>query len=229
MSKKPKYLPLIIAIDGPAASGKGSVGRKLAKHLGYVYLDTGKLYRLVGWKALQEGLDMEAMRDVHSQEAGKAAFLASAIKINEINAPNLSLEEVGNAASVVSAIPGVRQALLAFQREVAASPKGAVLDGRDIGTVVCPGADFKFYITAAVETRAERRFKELQKQDDTVIYRSVLQDLQRRDERDRTRAMSPLKPAQDAIRIDTTAMNLEEVFKKVLSMVLSKAAPRKNT
>lgn len=211
--------PLVIAIDGPAASGKGSLGRRLAQHFGMEYLDTGKLYRYVGLKLLEEGFDAVQAEDEDSPAAKKATEIAKNIKIHDLGTANLMGEGVGKAASIVSALPSVRKALLEFQKNVAESSNGAVLDGRDIGTIVCPEADFKFFITANLEIRSERRFKELQKKDNRVIYTSVLEDLRQRDERDSKRSISPLVAAGDAICIDTTALDLDEVFEQVLDII----------
>lgn len=211
---------LVIAIDGPAASGKGTLGRRLAEYLGLVYLDTGKLYRAVGYQLMQSGEDVSDAEDHHSNAAKQAIKLAEALEFDQLQNPELlQCEGVARAASIVSAIPGVREALLAFQRKVAMRPEGAVLDGRDIGTVVCPNADVKLFISAGLEARAERRFKELQKHDKACMYDAVLEDLRRRDRRDAERSSAPMKPAGDAIRIDTTHLGLDEVFDEVLSVI----------
>lgn len=205
--------PLRIAIDGPAASGKGTLAKRVAKHLGLAHLDTGRIYRAVGHQLLQEG------EDPHN--TAKATAAAKALQISAIDSPDLYCEGVGNAASIVSAIPEVREILLKFQQDFAAQPNGAVLDGRDIGTVICPDADFKFFITADIEARAKRRYKQLQNTSNCAIYESVLQDLERRDERDRKRQAAPMRPADDAIVIDTTHMNANEVFATVLKNINS--------
>lgn len=217
MAKNKK--PIVIAIDGPAASGKGSLGRKLAKHLGLEYLDTGKLYRYVGVKLMQSGVDIKKAEDHNSDVSFQAIEISKNIRVNEMDKEDLQCEGVGAAASIVSAIPGVRKALLDFQRSVGISKNGAVLDGRDIGTVVFPEADFKFFITANIEVRAERRYKELQKHRNGVIYSSVLEDLKERDKRDSMRKISPLRPAKDAIHIDTTYLDADEVFRQVLQRI----------
>jgi len=189
---------IIIAIDGPAASGKGTLARKIAKHFGLQYLDTGSLYRAVALKVLECESD--------------AIKVAKNLTIEDTKSPKLRGEEVGNLASQVSAIPEVRQALLDFQREF--SLQGAVLDGRDIGTVVCPNADIKFYITASVDIRAERRAKELG--GDIEI---IKKDLAERDKRDMERAVAPLKPADDAVIIDTSNMNIDIVFDRAVGII----------
>lgn len=212
---------MLVAIDGLAASGKGTLGKKIASHFGMAYLDTGKLYRIVGYKALKDKLNLGKVSANDPEEIEKVLKIAENINIKEIDEIDLSNEEIGIAASIVSAVPGVRQALLGIQRKTAKSPKGAVLDGRDIGTVVCPDADIKLFIVADLETRAERRFKELQKNDSRVIYSSVLQDLRDRDDKDKKRSISPLTPAKDAILVDTTRMSMDQVFDKAMSIILS--------
>ncbi len=215
--------PFVIAIDGPAASGKGTLGRRLAEHYGLAYLDTGSLYRLVGAKALEYNKKIISIAESGALEAlQKIITIAQQCKLEEIADYKLAGEEVGYAASVVSAIPEVRKALLEFQRRVANSEAGAVLDGRDIGTVVCPDANFKLFLTASIEARARRRFKQLQSSENQAIEAAVREELLKRDERDMKRAISPLVPADDALRIDTTDMEMEEVFKKVVAMIDSK-------
>jgi 3-phosphoshikimate 1-carboxyvinyltransferase len=208
--------PLVIAIDGPAASGKGTLGRRLADTLGIVYLDTGSLYRAVGMRLVYAG------KDPHDKQEAVAA--AREITLQDLQNPRLRQEHIGKAASVVSAFAEVREALLEFQHNIAANPHGAVLDGRDIGTVICPNADVKFFITASIETRAKRRHRELEGEGVKVIYDSVLEDLRERDERDSHRAAAPLIAAQDAIVIDTSELSAEEVFAQVLHAVQGVAA-----
>ncbi len=207
---------LVIAIDGPAASGKGTLARRLANELGLKYLDTGSLYRAVGMKLVYAGLKPE--------DAPAALHAANNIELQDLRNPRLRQEHVGRAASIVSAMPEVRASLLEFQRKVAADDRGAVLDGRDIGTVVCPEADFKFFVTANVETRAERRHRELSGQGITVIYDSVLEDLRERDERDSKRETAPLKPADDATQLDTSTLDADAVFAQVLDIIEQKLA-----
>jgi len=199
---------LVLAIDGPAASGKGTLAWKLSRHLNLPYLDTGKLYRAVGLRLIAAG------EDPHDKQAAIAA--AKAITEQDMHDPALRQEKVGQAASVISAMPEVRQILLDYQRDFAAARRGAILDGRDIGTVVCPEADIKIFMTASVETRARRRHAQLQGEGFEVVYESVLSGLKERDERDSARASAPLKPAEDAIEIDTTDMNIDEVFDFIL-------------
>jgi cytidylate kinase len=194
------HKPIIIAIDGPAASGKGTVAKRLARYMNLAYLDTGSIYRAIGYNILQSGDDPNDKR--------KAIQAAKDLTPGDLRNEHLYDEGVGNAASIISAIPRVREILLQFQR-----------DGRDIGTVICPDADYKFYITADIAARAMRRFKQLQSKGNAVIYEAVLQDLERRDNRDRMRAIAPLKAAEDAIYIDTTDMSEDQVFAKILSSV----------
>jgi cytidylate kinase len=212
--------PLVIAIDGPAASGKGLLGRRVAESLGLVYLDTGLLYRYVGYKVMESGRDVALAEDQTTEVASYAIRVAGGeVSLEELGAHDLSTEEVGRAASIVSAIPDVRQELLDFQRKIAKNKRGAVLDGRDIGTVVCPKADFKFFITASLESRAERRFKQLQSSGKDAIYSSVLGDLERRDKRDMGRKIAPLVCAKDAVHIDTTNMSPDAVLEQVLKVI----------
>ncbi|MCI5044423.1 MAG: (d)CMP kinase [Aquisalinus sp.] len=202
---------IIIAVDGPAASGKGTLSRRVASFYGLAYLDTGSLYRGVGWVMLSRGL---SPRDVEDAE-----LTAKAFTLEQLDGADIRTPDVGRAASVVAAIPEVRDALLAFQRSFAIHPpnglKGAVLDGRDIGTVVCPDATVKLFIDAAVGVRAERRWKELNERDSSVSYVQVLEDIKRRDMRDSTREAAPMKAAQDAHLIDTSELDIDAAFAAV--------------
>ena len=200
---------VIIAVDGPAASGKGTLARRLAASFGLGHLDTGGLYRAVASRMLRQG------GDPADETAGAKA--AQNLEQKDLEAPDLRAEEVGQAASVVSAHAGVREALLAYQRQFAATPPGAVLDGRDIGTVVCPEADGKIYLEAPVEVRARRRVKELRLRGVESIESRVLQEMQDRDARDSGRAVAPLRAAADALKIDTSDLSPEEVFDRALS------------
>jgi len=201
---------MIIAVDGPAAAGKGTIARALAGRLGYHFLDTGSLYRMVGLAVLQAG----------GEPDDREAAIAAARRLDPAAFEDGALrnEKVGAAASVVAVIPEVRAALLDFQREFARKQPGAVLDGRDIGTVVCPDADVKLFITASPEVRARRRQKELGSAD----YEAVLAEIHARDDRDSRRVTAPLVPAGDATVIDTSAMTVDEVLEEALSIVQSR-------
>jgi cytidylate kinase len=209
---------MIVAIDGPAAAGKGTLARHIAAALDFAYLETGLLYRAVGAKVLALG---EAPGD-----AGAAERAAEALGSADLERTDLRSEAVSQAASEVAAHPEVRARLLAFQRRFAASPPdgkaGAVLDGRDMGTVVVPEAEVKIFLTASPEARAARRAKELRERGEDAIYPRVLQEMRDRDARDSARAAAPLRPADDAIVVDTTEMDRDDVFEKVLSIVQSR-------
>jgi len=206
---------MIIAIDGPAAAGKGTLARRLAAHLDFAYLDSGLLYRAVAARALGEGIDLN---DDRALEA-----LAQALQPGDLDRSDLRAPKASEAASRVAALTPVRQALVDFQRSFADSPPGgkggAVLDGRDIGTVICPYATCKLYITATREVRAKRRWLELRERDPAAIYDRVFNDLVVRDERDETRKDAPLKPAADAVIIDTSALTADAVFAQALAIV----------
>jgi cytidylate kinase len=202
---------MIIAIDGPAASGKGTLAKKLAAHYGLRHLDTGLLYRAVAAALLDAG-------HKPSDEA-RAIAAAKAIDPARFDENALKRYEVGEAASVVSAIPGVRAALLDFQKQFAASSPGAVLDGRDIGTVICPNADVKIFVTATPEVRAGRRASELRGRGEKADDKTILADIIARDERDRSRATAPLVQAPDAHRLDTTQLGIEQAFRAALDIV----------
>lgn len=219
-AKAPAGLPgLVVAIDGPAASGKGTLARRLADFLDAPYLDTGSLYRAVGMKLAYSD------RDPHNVEDAVAA--AKEIDIEDLANPRLRQEHIGQAASIASAMPQVREVLLEFQRNFTKNPKGAVLDGRDIGTVVCPDASVKVFLTASLEARAKRRHRELSGQGIEVVYDSVLEDLRERDQRDSRRSIAPLKPANDAIVLDTSQMDAVEVFETVVKFILDRYAKGK--
>ena len=209
---------MIIAIDGPAAAGKGTLARRLAAHFELAYLDTGLIYRAVGKKVLDDGADLA--------DASLAEAAARALTPHDLERDDLRTDDVAQAASKVSAVPGVRAALLDFQRTFAASPpddrKGAVLDGRDIGTVVCPDAHTKLFIVADTEIRAKRRVKELQDRGLEAIYARVLEDMKERDARDSSRAASPLEPAKDAHQLDTSALDADQVFAQALEIIASR-------
>jgi cytidylate kinase len=208
---------MIIAIDGPAAAGKGTLARRLARHLGYDILDTGALYRAVGLQVLRAG------GDPTDPVAARAA--AERLDYALARDPGIRGERAAQAASIVAAQPAVRAALLDFQRNFARQPpggRGAVLDGRDVGTVVCPEAEVKIFITASTEARALRRQRELQGRGQTAIWEAVLQDMRDRDARDEQRDVAPLKPAADAVVIDTTALSPDQVFERALAIVTAK-------
>ena len=206
---------MIVAIDGPAAAGKGTLARRLAEYLDLAYLDTGLLYRAVGFQVLEVGADPE--------NAAAAEKAAQSLDSGYFDNPALRTDVVAGAASKVSAVPGVRASLLAFQRSFVADPpegkKGAVLDGRDIGTVVCPAAAAKLFVTASVEVRTERRLKELRERGEEAIHARVLRDMKERDARDSGRDASPLVPADDALVLDTSDLNADAVFATALDYI----------
>ena len=210
--------PRIIAVDGPAAAGKGTLARKLAAHFGFAFLDTGLLYRSVGLKTVLAGEGPE--------NADAAIKAAGGLTIADLDDPRLRGEEAADAASRVAVLPAVRSVLLEFQRAFARNPPGgaggAVLDGRDIGTRVCPDADAKFFVTANVEVRAQRRLGELRTRGLEAIHGRVLQDMNERDARDRGRDVAPLKPADDALVIDTGDKDAEAVFAEALAFITSR-------
>jgi cytidylate kinase len=208
----------VITVDGPSAAGKGTLARRLAGHFGFEFLDTGSLYRGVGLAVLRQGLD--------PADETSATMAADALRPEILGDPALRAETTSSAASKVAAIPSVRAAILNWQRDfardAARTSGGAVLDGRDIGTVVCPDADAKLFITASLEARAERRVKELQARGETAIYARVLQDMQERDARDQGRSISPTKPATDALIIDTSGLTADQVFERALAFIAAK-------
>lgn len=210
----------VVALDGPAASGKGTLARLIADHYAFAYLDTGTLYRGVAWRMLQAGADPS---DVNAAEAAARNF-----SIDVIEDADIRTKEVGAAASVVAAIPGVRAALLDYQRQFAAAPPGgvvgAVLDGRDIGTKVCPDADVKFFVIAEPEIRARRRWEELTEAGETVEEEAIFRDLLERDARDASRADAPMERAKDAELLDTTHLSIDAAFaaaRRVIDGVLA--------
>ncbi len=210
---------MIIAIDGPAGAGKGTLANRLARELGYAKLDTGLLYRAVGMKVIDVDGDPvdEALATLKAQELAAVDLEDEA---------RLRSDEAGNAASKVAGFPGVRSALLEFQRNFAKHPPdgaaGAILDGRDIGTVVCPDAEVKLFITAPLEIRAERRLKELRDRGREAIYARVFEDIKARDERDQQRSAAPLVQAQDACLVDTADLDADDVLALVLGFIRSK-------
>jgi cytidylate kinase len=204
---------VIIAVDGPAAAGKGTIARALAQHFGYHFLDTGTLYRRVGLALLETSDDPRNVR--------AAVAIAQNLNSHPYSDLELRTEAVGAAASIVAVIPEVRTALLTYQRNFADQLPGAVLDGRDIGTIVCPDADVKFFITASPEVRATRRLAELKSYGADVSFDVVLADIRQRDERDRTRAVAPLVSAADAVVIDTSEMTAEEAIATAIKVASS--------
>ena len=210
---------LVIAIDGPAAAGKGTLARRLAGALNLACLDSGALYRAVGLAVLRAG------GDPADESAATAA--TRNLEPERLSDPALRAPETAAAASTVAAFPPVRAALLDFQRRFAAAPpagrRGAVLDGRDIGTVVCPDAPVKIFVMAGLDERARRRFAELRAQGADVIYATVLSELAERDDRDSSRAVAPLKPAEDAVILDTSALDAESAFGAALDIVAQRA------
>ena len=211
--------PVIIAVDGPAASGKGTLARRLAAHFDYAYLDTGSLYRALAYDVLRRGEAPE------NASAGLRA--AKALDLAMLNYPDilaaLRTDAVGTAASLVAAQPDTRSAILQIQRDIADTPPddkaGAVLDGRDIGTIVCPQAAHKIFVTARAEIRAERRLQELLQHDPQVLLEDVLADLKARDQRDSERTTAPMRAAQDAYLLDTSDLSIEEAFAAALALV----------
>ena len=205
---------MIIAVDGPAAAGKGTLSRMLAEHFDLARLDTGLIYRAVAMKILElEG-------PTNNENADE---IARSLKLNDLNKRGLRSEIVGSKASEIAVIREVRNILLNFQRNFAKYPpdgrSGAVLDGRDIGTVVYPDANFKLFITASIEVRTRRRYKELQERGDKAIRSAVRRDIINRDERDRMRSTSPLIPAEDAHILETSKLDANAVFKKALNLI----------
>jgi cytidylate kinase len=204
-------MPMVIAIDGPAASGKGTLARRLAAHYGLPHLDTGLLYRAVALTVLDAGHDLD--------DAAAAARAASALIADKLADPRLRDRAMGEAASRISTVPAVRAALLAWQQRFAGGGSGAVLDGRDIGTVVCPDARVKLFITAAPEERARRRHLELVRRGENTTLPAILADIVARDARDAGRSTAPLRAATDAVVLDTTALDPDEAFEAARAVV----------
>jgi cytidylate kinase len=209
---------MIVAIDGPAASGKGTLAKRIAAHFGLAYLDTGLLYRAVARDVSTRG---GALDDVAT-----AAAAAADLDPETLDDPALRDAGLGEAASIVARIPEVRAAILAYQRAFARRRGGAVLDGRDIGTVVCPDADVKLYVTAARDVRAERRYREKIERGEPASYEGVLEDIRRRDERDAGREVSPMRPAPDAFLLDTSNLDIEAAFDTAVGVISRKVAQR---
>lgn len=202
---------MIIAIDGPAASGKGTLARRLAAHYGLPHLDTGLLYRATAASLLDHDRDLN--------DASAAVAAARGLALTDFDEERLRRREMGEAASIVAAIPAVREALIAAQRNFANRASGAVLDGRDIGTIICPNADVKIFVVASPEARAQRRALELAARGEKFDYAAILSEIRTRDERDSRRDAAPLKPASDAILLDTTRLNVEAAFEAARRIV----------
>jgi len=202
---------MIIAIDGPAASGKGTLGKRLAAYYGLRHLDTGLLYRAVAQAVLDRGHRLD--------DVACAVAAARALDPAQFDETSLKSHAAGEAASVVSAIPQVRAALLRLQQDFAAVPPGAVLDGRDIGTVICPFADAKIFVTASPEVRAKRRALEMRRLGQAADEATILADIRRRDERDSKRTVAPLKPASDAYILDTSDLDIDAVLREAIAIV----------
>lgn len=210
---------IVIAVDGPVAAGKGTLARRLALHLGFHYLDSGLLYRATASRLLADG--------GRADDEGAAEAVARALSREDLARSDLRSEAVGQAASRVAAMAGVRAALLAFQQRFAATLPGVVIDGRDIGTVVCPDARVKLFVTASPAERARRRQQELLGRGESADYAAILADLEERDLRDTTRPVAPLRPAEDAVTLDTTALDADGALQTALQIVESrlKAVP----
>jgi len=208
--------PFVIAVDGPAASGKGTMARRLAAHYGLPYLDTGLLYRMVARAMLDAGHDI--------RDAEAAAQIVESFDETAFPEERLRGREIGEAASVVAAVPAVRAGLLTRQRRFASQPGGAVLDGRDIGTVICPDASAKLFVTATPEVRAARRHKELITRGEAVPFDGILADIRRRDARDSGRSDAPLKAADDAVTLDTSALTVEEALAAAIGIIETRRA-----
>lgn len=221
--------PFLVAIDGPAGAGKSTVSRKVAGELGFSMIDTGALYRAVALAASRAGVSYddeaalaELLRNIDLRLEGDRVYLGGEDVSREIRTPEMSL-----GASQVSARTSVRQGLLRLQRDLGlAAPRGAVLEGRDIGTVVFPDADLKFFLTASVEQRARRRYEELRERGEEVRLEEVLEDQIRRDRRDSERSLAPLRPAEDAVLIDSTGRGVEEVVAEMVGKVRERIAKR---
>ncbi|MGB3500501.1 MAG: (d)CMP kinase [Mesorhizobium sp.] len=211
-------MTLIIAIDGPAASGKGTLARRLADYYHLPHLDTGLTYRAVAQKLIESGAPLD--------DEASAISAARAVSLTNLDKHALSAHAVGDAASRVAVIPEVRRILVDKQREFARQPGGAVLDGRDIGTVVCPDASVKLYVTASAEVRAARRLRDIEDRGGSADVAEILADIRRRDERDMGRADSPLRPAGDAHLLDTSDMSIEAAFRAARIIVDDALAKR---
>lgn len=210
---------MIIAVDGPTASGKGTISKELARHFALPFLDTGLLYRAVGWTLSAQGGNADNAAD---------ALAACNFDSSLLDNPGLRSEVVGGLASRVSVHPEVRRALDKRQKDFACQPAGAVLDGRDIGTVIAPDADVKLFVTASPEARALRRFEEMIRRGEPVSFEDILADILQRDDRDRNRATAPLKPAEDADLLDTTNLTIDAAIQQAIALVNAKISGRRD-
>lgn len=207
---------MIIAIDGPLASGKGTLARALAAHYGLPHLDTGALYRATALRLINNNI--EPNNEIEAVKAAKS------LDLSLLEDPDLRTAKAGSGASVVAAMPEVRKALFDFQVNFANQKNGAVLDGRDIGTVICPNADFKFYVTASPEVRAGRRLKELHEKGEKITLEELVAQIKERDTRDASRDYAPLLKAADAIELDTTELAISAVIQKAIEIIYKKSA-----
>jgi cytidylate kinase len=210
---------MIIAIDGPAASGKGTLAKRLAAHYGYHHLDTGVIYRAVAYALISEGADLD--------DEAAAVKAAQGLDPGTFDNPALKSHQVGTAASVVSALPKVRAVLVEFQRQFAAKPPGAVLDGRDIGTVICPNAEVKIFVVADPRVRAHRRALEARARGEAADEATILADILARDERDRNRTVAPLRPAEDAYLLDNSHLDIEGGVRAAIDIIEAVRAGRR--
>jgi len=206
---------MIVAIDGPAASGKGTLAKRIAAHYGLPHLDTGALYRAVARDVLKRGLKLD--------DVWAGVIAARILDTGTLNDPALRGREAGEAGSVVAKLPEVRSALLKVQHDFARQPRGAVLDGRDIGTVICPDADVKIFVTASAEERARRRHAELAA-GSAISFAEVLDQIETRDKRDSTRAVAPMKPASDAVLLDTTHLDIDAAVRAAVDLIDTKTS-----
>ena len=202
---------MIIAVDGPLASGKGTIARALADHFGLPHLDTGSLYRATGLAVIEAGIDPD--------DAEACARLAAQLDLSAIDEDRIRTAEAGAMASRVAAIPQVREALFDLQRAFATQPGGAILDGRDIGTVICPDAEVKLFVTADAETRARRRWEELRAKGETLSFETMLEQTRERDARDAERTDAPMKPADDATLLDTSSLSIDAAVATAIRIV----------
>ena len=202
---------LLIAIDGPSASGKGTLSKLLSEKFNIPHLNTGGLYRGVAYKAIQSNIDLNDEKSIIK--------IAKTLNENDISNPAIFTEEMGGKAAIVAKMQSVRDILFKYQKDFANQEGGAILDGRDIGTVICPDADYKFFVIASPEERANRRYKEMKEKGQDVNYDDILNRIKERDERDMNRTASPFRKADDAILIDTTNKNINEVFEEVSSFI----------